>query len=313
MAATPAVLLAAWWFVWPLATLFARVLQPGVLADVLGDRSLRAVVWFTAWQAAVSTLGALALGLPAAWVFGRYRFRGRRLAEAIAVVPFTLPTVVMATALREVFPERWNDTTGAVLVAHVVVNIAVVVRLVSSALARLDPALLDAARTLGMGPLRCAARVALPLVASSVIAAAALVFTFCASSFGFVILLGDPRHRTLEVELYRQVGQLARFDVAAALALVQLVGLLTVIGISQWFQRTRSVVLASPSLRRLPLPRGSSRVLVWAVAGSSVALVVVPIGALVLRSVSVGEHYGLTHWRNLWSGLERPSDRKSVV
>ena len=199
--AGPAVLLAAWWFLWPLATLFARVLQPGVLADVLGDRSLRSVVWFTTWQATVSTLGALVLGLPAAWVFGRYRFRGRRLAEAIAVVPFTLPTVVMATALRQVLPDRWHDTTAAVLVAHVVVNIAVVVRLVSSALARLDPNLLDAARTLGAGPMRCAVRVAVPLVASSVVAAAALVFTFCASSFGFVILLGDPRHRTLEVEL----------------------------------------------------------------------------------------------------------------
>ena len=45
------------------------------------------------------------LGLPLAWAIGRFRFRGRSLARALVLVPFVLPTVVVATAFLALLPD----------------------------------------------------------------------------------------------------------------------------------------------------------------------------------------------------------------
>ena len=69
-------------FIWPVAALVARGLgatETGGFGDVVGRASFWRVAWFTTWQAAVSTALTLALGLPAARMVARLRFRGRRL------------------------------------------------------------------------------------------------------------------------------------------------------------------------------------------------------------------------------------------
>ena len=93
-------------FLYPLAAIVERGLrgEGDSALDVLGDPTTREVVWFTAWQAP-STLLTLAVGLPAAYVLGRYRFRGRNVVGAVVLVPFVLPTVVVALAFLAVLPE----------------------------------------------------------------------------------------------------------------------------------------------------------------------------------------------------------------
>ena len=84
----------------------ASILERGLRADgslaspldVLTDPLTRDVVWFTFWQALASTALTFAVGLPAAYVLGRFAFRGRSVVRALVVVPFVLPTVVVALA-----------------------------------------------------------------------------------------------------------------------------------------------------------------------------------------------------------------------
>ena len=52
--------------------------------------------------------------------------------------------------------------------------------------------------------------------------AALLVFIFCFTSFGVVLILGGPGYATLEVEIYRQSVQLFNLPMAAALSLIQI-------------------------------------------------------------------------------------------
>ncbi len=52
--------------------------------------------------------------------------------------------------------------------------------------------------------------------------AALLVFIFCFTSFGVVLILGGPGCATIEVEIYRQAVQLFNLPMAAALSLVQI-------------------------------------------------------------------------------------------
>ena len=81
--------------------------------DVLTDPITREVVWFTVWQALASTALTIAIAMPAAYVLGRYRFRGRGLVGAIVVVPFVLPTVVVALAFLAILPDGARARLGA--------------------------------------------------------------------------------------------------------------------------------------------------------------------------------------------------------
>lgn len=196
------------------------------------------VIGFSFWQATLSTLLTLLVGLPAAFVFARYQFRGKALLRALATVPFVLPTVVVAagftalvgprglmSAVFQLFgapPLQVINTLGLVLVAHVFYNYGVVLRLVGGFWATLDPRLEQAAAVLGASRMRIFRTITLPLLLPSIGAAALLVFIFTFSSFGVVLLLGGPRLATVEVEIYRQTTQSLRLDAAAALSLIQM-------------------------------------------------------------------------------------------
>ena len=180
------------------------------------------MLWFTTWQAVVSTVLTLAAGLPLAWALGRFRFRGRSLARALVLVPFVLPTVVVATAFLELLPDSFERGLGAILAAHVFFNVAVVTRIVGGSWATIDPASAEAAAVLGAGPLRRAREVTLPQLAPALSAAAALTFLFCFTSFGVILILGGPGRATVETEIYNRAARLFDLQAAAALSLLQL-------------------------------------------------------------------------------------------
>src|ERR1044072_4788874 len=64
------------------------------------------VLIFTFYQAALSTLLTLLLGLPSAYLFARYNFRGKSLLRALTAVPFMLPTVVVAAGFNPLLGPR---------------------------------------------------------------------------------------------------------------------------------------------------------------------------------------------------------------
>jgi thiamine transport system permease protein len=197
--------------------------------------------YFTFYQAILSTLLTLALGLPAAYLFARFDFPGKSLLRALTAIPFMLPTVVVAAGFNALLgPRGWLNlglmdyfhfqtppiafigTFGAILLAHVFYNTVIVIRLAGNSLAHLDSRLEQAARTLGADPRRVFWRVTLPLLRPSILAAALLVFIFDFTSFGVILLLGGPTFSTLEVEIYKQAVQILNLPLASVLSLVQL-------------------------------------------------------------------------------------------
>jgi thiamine transport system permease protein len=188
------------------------------------------VIGFTFGQALLSTLLTVAIALPGSYVFARYRFPGKSVIQALTTVPFVLPTVVVAVAFgASLGPGSWlgsrfdlRYTLVAILLAHVFYNYTVVLRMVQGFWETLDPQLEEAARTLGASPLRVFWEVTLPLLLPVVATAGMLVFIFCFTSFGVILILGGPRFATLEVEIYRQTIQFANLPLAAALSLIQI-------------------------------------------------------------------------------------------
>ncbi len=202
------------------------------------------VLLFTLYQATLSTLLTLLLGLPSAYLFARYDFRGKSLLRALTAVPFMLPTVVVAAGFSALLGPRglihtlfppfdaaqgrlssfpFIGTLWAILIAHVFYNTTIIIRVVGNALSSLDPKLEAAARSLGADSLHVWWNVILPILRPSILAASLLVFLFDFTSFGVILLLGGSQFATLEVEIYLRVLKLPNLSLAALLSVIQLV------------------------------------------------------------------------------------------
>lgn len=293
----------ALFFGYPVAAIVARGLKIdgswrlGRIADVVARPDVQHVLWFTTWQAFVSTALTLLVALPAAYVFARLRFPGKQVLRAVVTVPFVLPTVVVGTAflavlgrgglLDELWGVRLDTTVWAILVAHVFFNYAVVVRTVGGLWSQLDPRQEEAARMLGASPLGAWRKVTLPALAPAVAAAALMVFLFTFTSFGVVQILGGPTFSTLEVEIYRQTAELFDLSTAAVLTIVQFAAVGAVLAVHAWTVRRRESALrlvdASVTAHR---PRGAGEwTLLAGVLATVGVLLVLPLAVLVRRSL----------------------------
>lgn len=245
-------------FFYPLGNILQLSLTAEALSALVLRPSFRSVIWFTVWQAALSTGLTLLLGLPAAYLFARYDFRGKTVLRALTTIPFVMPTVVVAAAFRALLgasgplnrllmagfslespPIQLEQTLTIILLAHVFYNVTVVVRLVGGFWGNLNPRLVEAAQTLGASPRRAFVEITLPLLRPSLISASLLIYLFTFTSFGVVLILGGPSFSTIETEIYRQYITFLRPDVAAALSLLQIVftfGLMSIY--ARWQQQT---------------------------------------------------------------------------
>jgi len=195
----------------------------------------------------------------------------------------------------------------AILLAHVVFNLAVVVRTVGAVWDHLPPDLEVAAATLGASPWRAFREVTLPLLRPALLAAASIVFVFTFTSFGVIRVLGDAGTSTLEVEVWRRATAFGDMGAAATLALLQLLAIAAGLGWSTWQQRRHTRALALRPLARRQRPRGrGQRAFVTVVAVATGLLVVAPLLALVERSTRGHHGHSLTAWRALGRSEIRP-------
>ncbi len=312
LAALPTLFL-GWFFLYPLARIVGRglvvdgTLDLSPFGEVLTDADLLGVAWFTLWQAAASTLLTLAVALPGAYVFARYRFPGKPVVRALVTVPFVLPTVVVGAAFLALLGPggplgvRLEHTIWAILAAHVFYNYAVVVRTVGGLWSHLDPRLVEAARSLGASPWRAFREVTLPLLRPALAAAASIVFLFSFTSFGVILIVGGPRFATLEVEIYRQTTAFLDLPVAAALAVLQLVGVSAILLAYSRYQERRSLEQTLRPAAETAVPARTWRRRVFLAANLAVMAVLLggPLAVLVKRSFSTASGYGLAYYRAL--------------
>lgn len=332
-AAVPLAFLAVF-FLWPVATMVLRGFAPasapqadavthawwtasawdlGGLGDVLARPRTWRLLGLTLAQATLGTVASVVLGLPGAYVLYRCRFPGRGLVRAVVTVPFVLPTVVVGVALRSLLHEGGplgalglDQSLTAIVLALVFFNYTVVVRTVGGFWQQLDPRPEQAARALGATPARVLRTVTLPALAPAIASAAALVFLFCATAFGTVLVLGGNRFGTLETEIYVRTTQFLDLRSAAVLSLLQLVVVAVVLWVSGRARasRERALNLTGTALgeRRLRLRdvRGGVAAAVATTAVVVLVLLVWPLASMVVRSLRTADGaWTLRSYRNL--------------
>ena len=321
-------LLLALFFFYPLFKIFGLSLAPQGRLDLspfltlFSDPYYARVLAFTTGQALLSTVLTLLAGLPAAYVFAHYEFRGKSVLRALTTIPFVLPTMVVAAAFGALLgPNGYlnqalmaalgldaplihlQHTLALVLIAHVFYNAAIVVRLVGGFWANLDPRIEEAARVLGAGRWRTLGEITLPLLLPSIAAASLLIFMFCFTSFGVILVLGGPRLATMEVEIYRQAVPFFNLPLAAALSIVQLILTFVIMSIYTRIQARSAVPvnMRPTSATQRPPATWQARLLVWASVGGLMILLLAPLLALVQRSFSLEGTYTLRYYEALFT------------
>lgn len=240
-AATAFVLLVL--FYYPVATVFTDAVSvdgsvsPGPLVAVLTDQFyLVDIFWFTAKQAALSTLASVALGLPGAWVLSRFEFRGRATLRSLTILPFVLPAIMVAIGFVAMFgqhgtlnrtlslvglgPVNLLFTLEAIVLAHAFYNAPLVTRITTAAWESIDARTVETARSLGATPRRAFLDVVVPQLLPAVLVSATLTFVFTFASFPIVLALGGFQLATVEVWIYKLVTEL-EYAEAASLAVVE--------------------------------------------------------------------------------------------
>jgi iron(III) transport system permease protein len=222
----------------PLAYLVIRVTGGGGRAlDVLWDESTLHLVVNTVLLVAGVVVAAIVVAVPTAWLVTRTDLPGRRAWAAAAALPLVIPSYVAAFCLLGFFGERGllqqalgverlPDPTGywSAVAALTLSTYPYVFLLTQATLRELDPALEEAARSLGVGRGRALARVTFPAIRPSITLGSLLVALYVLSDFGVVSLM---RYDSLTRAIYLQYRSLFDRTPAAVLALV-LVGLTAV-------------------------------------------------------------------------------------
>lgn len=121
---------------------------------------------------------------------------------------------------------------GAVLTAMVYQALPYTILVVFPALARLDPTLLEAARTLGASPVRAFFNVVVPALRTTIVATLIMVFVFALGSYLLPQILGRPRHWTLSVLITDQAIYQSNMPFAAAMAVFLVLVSLALVGLT---------------------------------------------------------------------------------
>lgn len=303
-------------FAYPVITLLAVAFQGGggwdltPVAAALTDPGMLGVIWFTVWQAAVSTVLTLTVALPGAWVLARYRFPGRSLIEALAVVAFVMPTVVVATAVSTtmsddgplgwLLPQGSDRGLAAIFVAHVYLNVAIVLRMVGSFWGQLDRRQEQAAAALGASPARVLWSVTLPRLMPVILASASIVYLFTFTSFGVVLLLGEFGQATVEVEIQRQVLFLFDLPLGAALSIVQIAMVMVLLLVQSRLTAKLTREQGMMLNQRLPRPTTArGRLAVGSFIVASLLFLVGPMLLVLERALQNSGGYGLDNFARL--------------
>ena len=302
-------------FFWPVSKIVALGLS-GSWLDTLTDSTTLEAIWFTIWQAALSTVLCLLLGIPGAYVLYRKSFRGQRFVRALITIPLVLPTIIVAisfTAFRAVHGMYEAIGLGFIvqnpiywiIAAHVFVNYSITVRTIGGVWATLDNETEEAAAMAGAGRLRTLISITLPQLKPAVVSAAALTFLFCSTSFGIILILGGGQVNSIETEISLAVTQFLDLEKAATLALLQTA--LTIVAFTISENITKGAVGLEQVDEGRPKPPIDRRD--WPVVAVTsavvVGLVAMPIVVVLSRAFIVGDGplfgfaFGLDNFANL--------------
>src|SRR2546428_6858738 len=195
----------------------------------LTNSDLRGALQTSAIIAALSSVGAVVLGILASIALVRRRFRGKASVSALLLSPLVIPYVVFGIALLLLF-----HTLGiprsilTVVIGHIVICIPYTVLVVMPRLQQIDVSLEEAAYDLGASRLRAFRAITLPLILPAVVSAFLIAFTTSFDAYAVASFVVGTRV-TFPIYLYSALRFPSQLPQVIAVAVVVLVLSLAVV------------------------------------------------------------------------------------
>jgi len=171
--------------------------------------------------AGIATASSLVLGTVCALGILRGRFPGRNSLLVFVLSPMMLPGVVLGIAMLISFRGiGLVDGFASLILAHVVITLPYVVRVLYAAFVLFDFTMIDAARSLGYSHAQALWRVLVPNVLPSFVTAGMFAFLTSVDNYALALFLGDVRNITLPIQILNYLDRASDPSVAAIAALM---------------------------------------------------------------------------------------------
>ncbi len=272
------------------------------------------VIFFTLYQAFLSVILTLIIGLPAAFIFSYYDFPLKKILKSMMMVPFILPSIIVALGFVLLFGNNgfinkfleifhfkiyFLYSFKAILVAHAFYNFPIILKMVSESLENFNQHFIDAAKSLGANNRVIFFKILLPGILPTIINASMLVFVYCFMSFGVVLVLGNVKFTTIEVNIYLLVHNLLETNLGMALGAIQifLSGLFLFLSIKLNNLQTKSINLIKGIKlvpKKIDFKNISNKPLFSVVFIYSMLLILIVIGPLIsvyFHSLFLDKHH----------------------
>jgi spermidine/putrescine transport system permease protein len=212
--------------------------------EFLVNADLRGALETSAIIAALSSLGAVALGTLASIALARRRFRGKAAASAFLLSPLVIPFVVFGISLLLLFHSLGIPRSIlTVVIGHIVISLPYAILVLVPRLEQIDPALEEAAYDLGASHLRTFRSVTLPLILPAIVSAFLIAFTTSFDEYAVASFVVGTRV-TFPIYLYSALRFPSQLPQVIAVAVVVLTVSLAVVVVAEIGRRAAERRLA---------------------------------------------------------------------
>ncbi|MGE7912282.1 ABC transporter permease [Lysinibacillus xylanilyticus] len=296
-------------------------------------------LWTSIYISVISVICCAIVGVTMAFLLERYDFPGRRILSVLVLVPMALPPLVGVLSFTflygdsGIFPRAFQHLFGleqvpfslkgiwGVVVVHTFTMYTYFYLTASAAIKGLDPALEEAATSLGAGRVRVWTKVILPMLTPSIVASSLLVFMISMASYTAPLMFGVERTMTMQIYLSRTNGNL---DMAATQSMILSFVSITFLIIMRWYQNRRNYQNLSKgiSVHRSEVSSRGMKAMATIASFIGTLILILPILVLILISFSVDgawktqilpTDYTLDHyhalftdertWRPIWNSV----------
>ena len=276
--------------------------QEGSLFTQL-DKRIYGLLKFTLYQAFLSTILSLVVGVLLAWALAHQsHFRGRGLLVALFSSSLVLPTLIVVFGLIGIFGRNGylNQASlflfdhsfgsyiyglGGILLAHVYLNASFASRALLHSFESIPKEKYKLAKSLNFSVFERFLYVEYPALKSTLLSIGSTIFLLCFTSFAVVLLLGgSPSYNTLEVAIYEAVRLDFDIGMALKLALIQLSISAVLVVLSSGFRTGLANLKTSHTL----IPWRETKVLrvvQWFIIGLFTLFFVLPLVVIVVDGI----------------------------
>ena len=209
---------------------------------LFGDTQFFEPIRNSLWMAGAATGVNLIWGLIATFWLRKRKGISRKFVDALIILPWALPGMVVALAMLESFSTVLGGTVVLLPLVYFIRNVPLVYRAIDASFSQMDPSVEEASATLGAGSAYTIRRVVLPLVLPGALAGSLLAFIAAAGDFVSSILIYVYSNRPISIEILSQIRQF-NFGSAAAYSVFLILLIAITLGLGERIRTTQTTTM----------------------------------------------------------------------